>query len=447
MEQKNNKGVIALLFVGVLMGALDISIVGPAIPSIESNLHIGPRFSGWIFSIYVLFNLIGISLFARLSDVFGRRKIYVLALGIFAIGSLWVSVSKNFDFLIAGRAIQGFGASGIFPVASAVVGDLYPKEKRGRILGLIGAVFGIAFLIGPFVAGILLHYLAWNFLFIINLPISAVLIFYGFRLLPTIPVSNSSKIDWGGIFTLGLSLASLTLALNTINPIEIQSGKLSFLTLSTFLLSIFSALFFIYFERKAVNPIIRFSFFKNRQIIIAGVIAIVTGVVQACFVFIPKFVVQSFDVEPSTASFMLTPFVLAVAVGSPVFGRLIDKFGVKSIVIAGLFFLSLGFFILSITNGQKLIYYTSGVFVGLGLSVLAGSSLRYIMLNNTSTEDRAVSQGMLTIFISLGQLTGTAVIGLLLASLPVQNSYSLLFIGVSILAGCMFLLAFRLKKA
>jgi len=447
MEQKNNKGVIALLFVGVLMGALDISIVGPAIPSIESNLHIGPRFSGWIFSIYVLFNLIGISLFARLSDVYGRRKIYVLALGIFAIGSLWVSISKNFDFLIAGRAIQGFGASGIFPVASAVVGDLYPKEKRGRILGLIGAVFGIAFLTGPFVAGILLHYLAWNFLFIINLPISAVLIFYSFRLLPSIPVSNSNRIDWGGIFTLGLALASFTLALNTINPIEIQIGKLSILPISMFLLAIFSAIFFMYFERKAANPIIRFSFFRNRQILIAGVIAIVTGVVQACFVFIPKFVVQSFDVEPSTASFMLTPFVLAVAIGSPVFGRLIDKYGVKSIVIAGLLFLSLGFFILSITNGQKLIYYSSGVFVGLGLSVLAGSSLRYIMLNNTSAEDRAVSQGMLTIFISLGQLTGTALIGLSLASLPASNAYPILFTGVSILAGCMVVLAFRMKRS
>lgn len=96
MEQKGHKAVISLLFVGVLMGALDISIVGPAIPSIESYLNLGPRFSGWIFSIYVLFNLIGISLFARLSDVYGRRNIYVSALAVFAIGSLVVSLSFIF---------------------------------------------------------------------------------------------------------------------------------------------------------------------------------------------------------------------------------------------------------------------------------------------------------------------------------------------------------------
>ena len=166
MENKNK--LIALLFVGVLMGALDISIVGPAIPSIEKALQIGDRYSGWIFSIYVLFNLIGISLFARLSDIYGRRNIYVLALSIFALGSVIVSFTTNFQWLLVGRAVQGFGASGIFPVASALVGDLFPVEKRGRILGMIGAVFGLAFLIGPFIAGVLLHYFSWNFLFIIN---------------------------------------------------------------------------------------------------------------------------------------------------------------------------------------------------------------------------------------------------------------------------------------
>jgi len=158
MEQKNQKAIISLLFTGVLMGALDISIVGPAIPSIESFLRLGPRFSGWIFSIYVLFNLIGISLFARLSDIYGRRNIYISALAVFAVGSLVVSLSQSFNTLLIGRAIQGFGASGIFPVASALVGDIFPPEKRGRILGLIGAVFGLAFLMGPFIAGILLRY-------------------------------------------------------------------------------------------------------------------------------------------------------------------------------------------------------------------------------------------------------------------------------------------------
>jgi MFS family permease len=447
MEQKNNKGIIALLFVGVLMGALDISIVGPAIPSMESNLHIGPRFSGWIFSIYVLFNLIGISLFARLSDKFGRRNIYIIALAVFAFGSLWVSLSKNFDYLLIGRAIQGFGASGIFPVASAVVGDIFPPEKRGRILGLIGAVFGIAFLIGPFVAGILLHYFAWNFLFIINLPISIVLIYYSFKILPSIPNKNVSRIDWGGIFTLGLALAAFTFALNNLKTTSSNAVVFNILIIISFSVALLSAIIFLVIERRAESPIVKLSFFRNSQIIIVGIIALTTGVVQACFVFIPKFVVQTFSVAPSTASFMLIPFVLATAVGSPLFGRMIDKYGVKNIVIIGLGFLIIGFLMLSYTEHQKTIYYTSGVFVGLGLSVLAGSSLRYIMLNNSSAEDRAVSQGMLTIFISIGQLIGTAIIGLFLASVSTGNAFQNIFAGVAILLALMFFLAFRLKNS
>ena len=327
MEQKGHKAVISLLFVGVLMGALDISIVGPAIPSIESYLNLGPRFSGWIFSIYVLFNLIGISLFARLSDIYGRRNIYVSALAVFAIGSLVVSLSHSFNTLLIGRAIQGFGASGIFPVASALVGDLFPPEKRGRILGLIGAVFGLAFLMGPFIAGVLLHYFEWHFLFIINIPVSLVLIYYSFKILPSVPNSNISRIDWGGIASLGIALAGFTFSVNNINAAGWQSGLLDPKFILPFTLALLSLIVFLTVERRVKDPVIKFSFFSNRQIVIAGIIAVTTGAVKACFVFIPKFVVQNFSVTSSAASFMLTPFVLATAIGSPVFGRLIDKYG------------------------------------------------------------------------------------------------------------------------
>jgi len=445
MKQNENRAIIALLFVGVLMGAVDISIVGPALPSIEEALQINARFSGWIFSIYVLFNLIGISLFARLSDIYGRRRIYVLALAIFAAGSLWVSLSESFSFLLAGRAVQGFGASGIFPVAAALVGDLYPPEKRGRILGLIGAVFGIAFLIGPFVAGVLLHYFAWNFLFIINLPVAAVLIYYSLKLLPSAAVLSVSRIDWGGIVALGITLAALTFGLNNIDASDWQSDLTNFRVVFPFALFLVSALVLLMIEKRVKNPIIKFSFFHNPQIIIVGILAIATGILQACFVFIPKFVVQNFSVTASTASFMLTPFVLATAVGSPVFGRLIDRYGVRVIIITGLALGASGFYMLSLTGDSRLVYYTSGIVIGLCLSVLAGSSLRYVMLNNTAVEDRAITQGMLTIFISIGQLTGTAVIGSLLASENAKNDFRIIFISIAVLLFVLGFLALRLQ--
>ena len=157
-NNRRNTNILILLFVGVLIGALDISIVGPAIPSIEKNLHVAGRDLSWIYSIYILFNLVGISLMAKMSDTFGRRWIYIIAVGVFGLGSLVVSLSHDITMLLIGRAIQGFGSSGIFPVASAVIGDVFPIEKRGRSLGLIGAVFGFAFILGPFIAGFMLLY-------------------------------------------------------------------------------------------------------------------------------------------------------------------------------------------------------------------------------------------------------------------------------------------------
>ena len=443
MEKNQNNKIIGLLFFGVLMGALDISIVGPAIPLIEQTLHISSRESGLIFSSYVLFNLIGISLFARLSDKFGRRNIYIIALSIFAFGSLIVSLIHDFNWLIVGRAIQGFGASGIFPVASALVGDLFPVEKRGRILGLIGAVFGLAFLLGPFIAGFLLSYFSWNFLFIINLPIAAVLIFYSFKILPSQSVVKNIKMDWRGIIALGIALAAFTYGMNSINGYQLSSF-IQLKVMIPFIIAASTFIFLILSEKHIEYPILKLSFFKNSQIRIAGILAVVTGLIQACFVFIPKFVIHEFDVEASTASFMLTPFVLATAVGSPLFGRMIDKIGVKWVVIIGLSFLSLGFFFLSQVDGRLVFYYMSGVFVGLGLSILSGSSLRYILLNNTSAEDRSTSQGLITIFTSVGQITGSALIGILLTS--AKNGFHINFVGIAIITAGMLLVSLKLKN-
>ncbi|MGW8316715.1 MAG: MFS transporter [Bacteroidales bacterium] len=446
MEKKENNRILAVLFTGVLMGALDISIVGPAIPSIEGALEIEARLVGWIFSIYVLFNLVGISLFARLSDIFGRRRIYGLSLLIFGAGSLIVSLSGNFNILLIGRAIQGFGASGIFPVASAVIGDIFPPEKRGRMLGIIGAVFGIAFIIGPVIAGIILSYFKWNALFLINLPVVAVLIFASQRVLPSVRIESTGDLDWKGLLTLGLMLACFTYGINHIEGDRFLESMGSIKVLPFLILSLILLGTNFVIERRAESPIIKLDYLRNRQFVIAGIIAVSTGLLQASFVFIPSFAVGAFDINSSSASFMLIPLVLATAVGSPVFGRLIDAYGSRLIIILGLILSAFGFYLLHTVEGSRVLFYVSGVLIGLGLSVLSGSSLRYIMLNETSSTDRAVTQGMLTIFISLGQLTGASLIGVIIARVQGVQGYRDVFFYQAIMIGLILIIAFFLKN-
>lgn len=448
MDKVNNNSskILILLFSGVLMGALDISIVGPAIPSIEESIKIDQRSVGWIFSIYVLFNLMGISLFAKLSDLFGRRKIYIISVSIFGLGSLWVALANSFEMILIGRAIQGFGASGIFPVATATVGDIFPPEKRGRVLGLIGMVFGVAFIIGPLLAGTFLSFFSWNSLFLINLPISVFIILGALKFLPNKKIVSEKAIDWKGIVFLAILLSSFAFG---INHIDSQNFIMSFSNPMVYvflIVSVFVFPLFVVIENRAKFPIIKMDMFFKRQIRLVGIIAFGTGLIQASFVFFPAYAIKAFDVEIQNASFMLVPIVLATAIGSPFFGRMLDKYGSRLIIFLGILMMMVGFYLVSVFITDKTIFYIAGVFIGLGLSVLSGSSLRYIMLNEVPAVDRALTQGMVTIFISMGQLTGGALIGALLATKNALEGYGHLFLILAIANLVMLVFSIRLKS-
>jgi len=445
ISQSSNRSILAVLFVGVLMGALDISIVGPAIPSIEETIQVDQRSLGWIFSIYVLFNLVGISLFAKLSDRFGRRNIYMLAIAIFGMGSLVVALSPDFSILLWGRAIQGFGASGIFPVASAVVGDLFPPEKRGSALGLIGAVFGIAFMVGPILAGTLLAFFEWHVLFTINLPIAAVLLFASWKLLPSNPIGESRPIDLWGVLLLAMFLSAFALGINRIDVVDLGASLRS-LHVWPFLVSApLFLLVFLFIERQVQDPVVKLDLFRNRQIRLVGIIAVGTGLLQASFVFIPDFAVGTFAVSSSQASFMLVPVVLATAIGSPIFGKMLDRIGSRPVILTGLVLAATGYLSLSFVAASKMIFYGGGALIGAGMSILAGSSLRYIMLNEVGARERATTQGVLTIFIALGQLSGSALIGMITANASVEG-YRNSFLMLSFFLMVLMLLSVRLKK-
>jgi EmrB/QacA subfamily drug resistance transporter len=444
--KETHKFLLPLLFFGVLMGALDISIVGPAIPSIDESLKIEPRLLGWIFSVYVLANLIAISFFAKLSDIFGRRIIYIISVAIFAGGSMIVSFSYDFESLIIGRIIQGFGAGGFLPVASAVIGDVYPPETRGRKLGLLGAVFGIAFIIGPIIAGFLLKYYTWNLLFLINVPIAIILIIGAIRILPGKTVVKNNYFDWKGILLLGSALGLFAYGINNIEDTDVYENFFSDNVMPYVIASLVLMLALIFIEKRSPAPVIKIDFLKNRQIRIAGIIAFVTGVAQSAFVFIPTFAAGVFKVSASTAGFMLIPLVMSTAIGSPVFGKMIDVHGSKRVILVGILLMTLGYLGMGLTGHDKVFFYSTGMILGLGFSVLSGSALRYIMLNETNTDDRAVSQGILNIFISLGQIIGAAVIGVIVADSIGGGAYKRVFIYLSVILVLTLVFAIRLKN-
>ncbi|MGC8779609.1 MAG: MFS transporter, partial [Anaerolineae bacterium] len=220
--------VLLVLFIGVLMGALDIAIVAPALPAVQAYFGVGDRVLAWTITIYVLFNLIGTPLMAKLSDMSGRRTIYILDVLLFAAGSLIVALAPGFGVLLVGRALQGLGAGGIFPVASAVIGDTFPPEKRGSALGLIGAVFGLAFLVGPILGGVLLGLFGWRSLFLINLPIALAVIVLSLITLPATRPAERRPFDGAGMAVLAALLAALAFGINQLDTTRLAASLATF---------------------------------------------------------------------------------------------------------------------------------------------------------------------------------------------------------------------------
>jgi EmrB/QacA subfamily drug resistance transporter len=441
-----NKKLLALLFTGVLMGALDIAIIGPALPAIRNEFNVSMRDASWVFNIYLLLHLISSPVMAKLSDTYGRRKIYIIDVLIFALGSLIIVVSPDFNILLLGRAIQGFGAGGIFPVASAVIGDSYPKEKQGIALGLIGTVFGLAFILGPIIGGVLLMF-DWRWIFAVNLPIAAGIVIFALILIPKENYPKARKFDISGLILITLILACFSYSINIIDANRFFDSLLSLDVLPFFLISIVLIPAFWNVELRAENPIIEPNLFRNKQLVLAYIIGFGAGMCEAAAMYAPALAKQNFNVSDSDASFMLLPMVFAMFVAAPLSGYLIDKKGSGFTIVFGTSLTTLALIVLTLFSDTISGFYTGGSFLGIGLAFLLGAPLRHIINSETGKENRAVGQGVVTLSTSTGQILSAALLGGVIASFSASANGFKLALALLVVIGIILIIAsINLKK-
>jgi multidrug resistance protein len=393
------------------MGALDIAIIAPAFTKIQSAFHLSMRHLVWIFSIYVLFNLICTPLMARLSDQYGRKKIFIIGISIFAFGSLVVAISWNFPVVIIGRALQGIGSGGIFPIAAAIIGDIFPEERRGRALGFLGAVYGVAFIIGPIVGGLLIM-IDWHLIFLVNIFVAAYVILNAKRLLPSkIILPNTFKFDWLGTVFLTAILSGFSWGLNHIDTTHFYSSITSvwiwpFLAGPVILISLF-----VIIELRATAPIIPVRLFKIPQVTIGQLISFGAGEITSSMVLIPAFAIAAFNVSAFIASLMMIPTVLSISVGALLIGKFVDSYGPKQVVVIGLVLIILSTMALGLTGATSTGFFISTMALAFGIPALIGAPLRYIMLEEAPPQQRSSAQGMTSTVIAIGQLFGSAFLG------------------------------------
>ena len=445
LDKKTRNLILVLFLIGVFMGSLDTGIIGPVLPSIENSFHLTSRESSWIFTLFVIFFMIGSPIMAKFSDFYGRKKIFILDVVLFGIGSALIAFSFNIESIFMGRIIQGFGCGGLFPVAGAFVGDAFPLEERGKALGILGSVFGISAIGGPLVGAALIP-IGWNWCFTINIPISIFLIIFSLKILPELEDKRKLKIDYMGIIVLSLLSIFLAYGLNQINSSNFINSLLSVNVLPFLILFIIMIPIFLKIEKMAEESIVPIHMLKNKEISIACIETLCYGIIYSSAIFIPSLVILSMGLNEQYASLMLIPILGANAVAAPILGNILDSTGSRKIMMIGTLMLSIGLISIAIYPNNLIMFIIAGCIIGVGMVTIIGAPLRYIVLSEAKPQERGAGQAIVNMLSSAGQLIDGALIGGIIASFSGILGYKISLIIAAIVAFIAFLFTLKLKN-
>jgi EmrB/QacA subfamily drug resistance transporter len=424
-QKKLNYGMIMAVYLfGIFMGALDTGIVTPARTIIQNNLNVDDKTGIWIITIYTLAYAASIPVMGKLADRFGRKTIYILSIVLFGAGSLFCGLAQNFEsfgFLLAARTVQAIGGGGIMPVATAEFGTIFPKEKQGMALGLVGGVYGVANIFGSSAGSAILDLFGkdnWQFIFYVNVPISLFVIIAGLIYLPNTKVENVKKIDVFGILLLVMMVLSLLYGLKnidffnfseTIRETDVYPFLLAFLVLIPI---------FIFVEKRAEDPAMNLSYFRNTRILVTMAVAIVSGILLMGMVFVPQFAENAMKVPTGDGGYFVIILGLFAGVGAPVSGKLTDRIGAKLVLMGGFFLSVIGSLVVMFVAISYPSYFsvlTALMLTGLGIGFTMGAPLNYMMLSNTKKEESATALATLSLVRSVGTTVAPAIMVAFLA--------------------------------
>jgi EmrB/QacA subfamily drug resistance transporter len=430
IDHRARMEILVAILIALFLAALDQTIVGVALPTVVTDLG-GNELYIWVVTIYLLTSTITGPIYGKLSDQFGRKPLLMVGIGLFLTGSALSGLSNDMFQLILFRGVQGLGAGSLFPIALAVIGDLFSPKERGKYQGLFGAVFGISALIGPALGGWLTEYISWHWIFFVNLPIGAVALAIIWRLMPAGEgIGVSRRIDYLGVLVFTLALVPILVGVTNKQTLDWTDPWVGGLIL----LGLALAAVFVWVERRAAEPIVALDLFGNRTFTLSVVATFLASFgFFGAIIFLPRWYQVVNGSSPTEAGYQLLPLLGGLIISSIASGQLVSRTGrYKAITVVALLTLAGALLLMTSlhANTPPPVLWSWQFIAGLGIGPTF-AVFTIIVQNAVPWQKLGVATSNLTFFRQIGGTVGLALAGTtfgstLTAEAPARISAALL---------------------
>jgi EmrB/QacA subfamily drug resistance transporter len=418
---------------GLLLAALDQTIVATAGPAIQRDLHIKPSLYVWITTAYLVASTVLVPVWGKLSDLYGRKRVLIAGMSIFLAGSAACGLSQNTTQLLLFRAVQGLGSAALFTNAFAVVADLFTPIERGKYQGIFGGVFGLSSVIGPLAGGFITDHIGWHWVFYVNLPVGALAFFFVLTRMPALrrPREGKASLDIAGAIALAVFAVPLLLGLSLGHGSHTMPGQssgwpwFSWQIGALFATAIAGAIAFVVIESRATDPLLDLRLFRIKPFAIGNAAAFVLGL---CFlsaiIFLPLFMVIVVGLSATNSGLTTVPLTIGIVIGNITSGQVVSRIGKYKPLMLGTVFALIGAFVLmgftlEPTSGQvevSLKMFLVGLFMGPTIPL-------FVLHIQTSVEPRqiGIATSTVTFSRSMGMTIGAAILGTVFSATLAQG--------------------------